>query len=88
MVARICEDVQDWSEDEVHANGRDFCGRGFGNFVSQISTAGRSLAHGAGELADVVLIEEAVDTTVFLIEGNQQGIWVAGLVSNGLKLLD
>lgn len=33
-------------------------------------------------------VEEGVDAAVFLVEGDEEGLGVAGLVSDGLELLD
>jgi hypothetical protein len=39
-------------------------------------------------LTDVVFIEETVDATIFLVESDEQGNWMTGLMGDGLKLLD
>ena len=87
LVPRVEQHVQHGAEDQVDADGRDLGGGGLGDLVGQLRAPGGGLAHGAGELADVVLIVEAVDAAILLVERDEEGLGVAGLVGDGLELL-
>jgi len=88
LVAGIGQNIQHGAENQINADSRDLGGSRLGNLVSQVGAAGGGLAHGAGELADVVLVEQAVDAAIFLVKRYQQGLRVTCLVGNGLQLLD
>lgn len=67
----IGEDVQDGTEDEIYSHSGDFLSGCFCYVVCQIGTACCSYPHGRGKLANVVLVEETIDTAILLVQSNE-----------------
>lgn len=84
LEAGICQHIENRANDQVNANGRDLLSCGLSYIVCHIEASCGSQAHGTGELADVIFIKQAVDAAIFLVESDEQGAWMACLMSDGL----
>ena len=84
----VGQDIEDRAENEIDAHGRHFRSGRFSYTISEVQTPSSGDPHSTGKLADVVLVEQAVDAAIFLVQGDQQRDGMAGLMGDDLELLD
>ena len=88
LISCIRQDIQTWAHDQVNTTCSDFFSGSFCNLIGQFSRSCRRQTHCRRVLANVDVVEEAVDAAILLIKANGKRHWVAGIMRSLLELVD